>query len=57
MDLFPVFRTLYDLVLEFERVHAQFPKVHKHSVGKRLSLSLIVAVEHLTEAIVSEEQL
>lgn len=54
VDLFPVFKTLYDLVLDFERAHAQFPKVHKYSVGKRLSLSLIVAVENLTEAIVSE---
>lgn len=54
VDLFPVFRTFYDLILEFERAHAQFPKIHKYGVGKRLSTSLIRALESVTEAIVSE---
>jgi len=56
VDLFPVFRTMYNLVLEFERAHAQFPKIHKFTVGKRISTSLIVALENVTAAIVSEER-
>jgi len=56
VDLFPVFKTFYDLILEFEYAHAQFPKIHKYSVGKRLSLSLVMALEDLTEAIVSEDR-
>nr|BFD69178.1 hypothetical protein HAGR004_42000 [Bdellovibrio sp. HAGR004]BFD69188.1 hypothetical protein HAGR004_42100 [Bdellovibrio sp. HAGR004] len=56
VDLFPVFRTLYDLIIEFERAHAQFPKIHKYSVGKRLSTSLLMALEDVTEAIVAEDR-
>lgn len=56
VDLFPVFRTIYDLVLEFEHAHAQFPKGHKFTVGKRISTSLIVALEGVTEAVVSEDR-
>ena len=56
VDLFPVFRTLYELVLAFEQAHVQFPKVHKFTVGKRISTSLIVALENVIEAIVSEER-
>jgi len=55
VDLFPVFKTLYDLVLEFEHSHGQFPKLHKFTVGKRISTALIVSVEKMSEAIVSSE--
>lgn len=30
VDLFPVFKTMYDLVLEFEHAHGRFPKMHKY---------------------------
>lgn len=56
VDLFPVFKTMYDLVLEFEHAHGQFPKIHKFTVGKRVSTSLIVALEQIISAIVSEER-
>ncbi len=56
VDLFPVFKTMYDLVLEFEHAHGQFPKMHKFTVGKRVSTSLIVALEQIISAIVSEDR-
>ena len=56
VDLFPVFKTMYDLVLEFEYAHGQFPKMHKFTVGKRVSTSLIVALEQIISAIVSEDR-
>jgi hypothetical protein len=56
VDLFPVFKTMYDLVLEFEHAHGQFPKIHKFTVGKRVSTSLIVALEQIISAIVSEDR-
>ena len=56
VDLFPVFKTMYDLVLEFEHAHGHFPKMHKFTVGKRVSTSLIVALEQIISAIVSEDR-
>ncbi len=56
VDLFPVFKTMYDLVLEFEHAHGQFPKMHKFTVGKRVSTSLVVALEQIISAIVSEDR-
>lgn len=56
VDLFPIFKTMYDLVLEFEHAHGQFPKIHKFTVGKRVSTSLIVALEQVISAIVSEDR-
>ena len=56
VDLFPIFRTMYDLVLDFEHAHGQFPKLHKFTVGKRISTSLIVALENIIAAIVSEDR-
>jgi hypothetical protein len=50
VDLFPIFRTMYDLVLDFEHAHGQFPKLHKFTVGKRISTSLIVALENIIAA-------
>jgi len=54
VDLFPVFKTIYELVLEFEKAHAQFPKIHKFSVGKRTSTSLVVTLEKVCAGIVEE---
>jgi hypothetical protein len=55
VDLFPIFRILYDLILEFETAHEQFPKKHKFTLGKRLSLGFILALEQVISAIVLEE--
>lgn len=54
VDLFPIFKTMYDLVLNFEYAHGQLPKIHKFTVGKRISTSLIIALEGVITAIVSE---
>ena len=56
VDLFPIFRTMYELLLEFEHAHAQFPKLHKFTVGKRISISFVQALEYVTEAIAVEER-
>jgi len=55
IDLFPIFRTLYDLILDFERAHEQFPRIHKFTVGKRLSVSLLQSLEYVIEAIVTND--
>lgn len=56
VDLFPIFRTMYELLLEFEHAHEQFPKPHKFTVGKRISISFLQALEYVTEAIAVEER-
>jgi hypothetical protein len=41
---------------DFEHAHGQFSKLHKFTVGKRISTSLIVALENIIAAIVPEDR-
>lgn len=52
VDLFPIFKTLYKLILDFDHAHRQFPKVHKFTVGSRISNSLMLTLEQVISAIV-----
>ena len=56
VDSFPLFRTLFDLCKAFEYAHEQFPKIHKHSLGGRISLSLVEALEAVVAAVVQKSK-
>ncbi len=56
VDTFPIFRTLFDLCRDYECAHAQFPKVHKHTIGGRLSVCFAEALEAVIAAVVQKSR-
>ena len=52
---FPLFEAVYCIVLELEKARLQFPKRLKFSLGEKLSLQSLTAVELTVGAIVDKE--
>ncbi len=52
---FPLFEVVYSIVLAIERARLQFPKRLKFSIGERLSLQGMAAIELTVSAVVDKE--
>ncbi len=52
---FPLFEAIYGLVLELERLRLRYPKRLKYSLGERLSMQSLTAMERAVAAVVDPD--